>query len=152
MAEIGLVFTLGNLISIITPLPLGRLADRFNKKYVLASAFGLLAVFIYLLTLCSNLVQIIAVLALSSVPVIACAVTVPALMAEIVPSKILGTIYSIRRILSKISVFIGSLLGGILWDINIVLPFYTETFLLMLATITVCFIPRNTSKILSDKH
>jgi DHA1 family tetracycline resistance protein-like MFS transporter len=143
--HVGILFTIGALVSATMLVPMGRLSDRGNKRYMMVSGLLVAAAGLAGLALAKNFAGFIGATVVQSIGNAMFNPAAVSLLSDTVPRNWQNTAMGIYGGCEDMGIVIGSALGGFIW--SAVGPH--ATFLLVgttasvLAAITVLFFLRN---------
>ncbi len=140
-----LLYLLYNAVSSLLALPLGKLSDRLGRKKLLVLAYASYAGVYLLFALACRPWMLLAAFALYGVYAAAAGGAERALVTEIAPPHLKGTMLGLLATVSGIALLPASLLAGLLWDkVSPAAPFF---FGALLAAAAACAV----ACLLSDK-
>lgn len=114
--QVGLLFTIGALVSATLMIPLGRLSDRRNKKTMMITGLLITAAGTTGIALADSYGLFVAAMIIQSTGSAVFGPAAVAMLSESVPQNRQGTAMGIYGGFEDIGVVIGSGLGGIVWD------------------------------------
>jgi len=113
--SIGLFFTASNLVTLLTQVPAGRLADRYDPKRILLACTAVMPVFFVLWGFTDNWVLLMALYALGTS---LWSVTWPSnltTLSTMVPKELQGAGFGINATGLRLGFTVGPLIGGYLY-------------------------------------
>jgi MFS family permease len=120
-------------------IPIGHLVDRWPRHRVVQAAFWTAAVGMALIPACTSTVPLVLVGVVVTMGFMFALPAWLALVADCAPEGQRGRVIGTMATAQGAGAFMGPLLGGQLWDINIRYPFYAAAVMLSLAgTAAVC--------------
>ena len=114
---IPLVLVLENAVDTLTSWPVGVLADRFGKRWLLLAGFGVLMVANLILGLTSSLAAVMVGVALWGLHMGLTQGLLAAMVADAAPPDLRGTAFGLFNILTGVALLIGNALAGAAWTI-----------------------------------
>jgi DHA1 family multidrug resistance protein-like MFS transporter len=143
--HVGILFTIGALVSATMLVPMGRLSDRGNKRYMMVSGLLVAAAGLAGLALAKNFAGFIGATVVQSIGNAMFNPAAVSLLSDTVPRNWQNTAMGIYGGCEDMGIVIGSALGGFIW--SAVGPHATfllvGTTISVLAAITVLFFLRN---------
>jgi len=122
--EWGLISTIETITILAFRVPGGIITDRYNKRLLLLIGslwnLGYFIAFIF----SKSFLQLLTIVILRRIVITLTDPAWPALQIKLIPKEQRGRIFSILNVLVSISGFIGSMVGGYLFDINPSFPFW----------------------------
>lgn len=115
LVPLGLVAM--NLVYTAAALPFGVLADRHDRRRLLALAFALLVLADLVLALAPDPFAGFAGIALFGLHMAASQGLLAALVADAAPAELRGTAFGIWHLVTGLALLLASLLAGLLWDL-----------------------------------
>jgi len=115
LVPLGLVAM--NLVYTAAALPFGVLADRHDRRRLLALAFALLVLADLVLALALDPFAGFAGIALFGLHMAASQGLLAALVADAAPAELRGTAFGIWHLVTGLALLLASLLAGLLWDL-----------------------------------
>jgi len=116
IALVPLVMVAMNLAYAASAYPAGHLSDRMDRRFVLASGFGILIGSDLVLALATGVWQMMLGVLLWGVHMGFTQGLLAALVADTTPSRIRGTAFGVFNLIGGIGMLIASFLAGWLWD------------------------------------
>ena len=113
---VPLVMVAMNLAYAASAYPAGRLSDRIDRRFVLATGFGVLIGSDLVLALATGVSQVVLGVALWGLHMGLTQGLLAALVADTTSSPIRGTAFGVFNLISGIGMLIASFLAGWLWD------------------------------------
>jgi MFS family permease len=144
MTQVGVIFGLYSISSVLGSVGGGALTDRFGRKgmlifgLVMSAASSVLLGFVNRIELVYPIVMVVGVLAESGGP------AQQALVADLLPEEKRAEGYGIFRIVFNLAVAIGPLIGGLLASRSYLLLFLSDAFTSLLTALLVYFTLRET--------
>jgi MFS family permease len=143
-SSIGLFFTISNLISLITQIPSGYLADRFGRKRFM---MGVILPIPVLFMFWGQTDNWMVLLALFSIAFSLWSMTWPsalALISESFPPDMRGTAFSVMMTAERLAFSVGPIGAGYMYSsMNPIFPFYLTSASFMLSLIPAYLIKEN---------
>ena len=122
--EWGLISTIETITILASRVPGGIITDRYNKRLpLLIESLWNLGYFITFIFFKSFL-QLLTIAILRRIVITLIDPAWPTLQIKLIPKEQRGRIFSILNVLVSISGFIGSMVGGYLFDIDPSFPFW----------------------------
>ena len=113
---VPLVMVAMNVAYAVSAYPAGYLSDQMDRRFILASGFGVLIGSDLVLALATGVGQVIAGVVLWGFHMGLTQGLLAALVADTTPSAIRGTAFGVFNLMSGIGMLIASFLAGWLWD------------------------------------
>jgi MFS family permease len=113
---VPLVMVAMNLAYATSAYPAGHLSDRMDRRFVLASGFGILIGSDLVLALATGVWQVMAGVVLWGIHMGLTQGLLAALVADTTPSRLRGTAFGVFNLASGVAMLIASFLAGWLWD------------------------------------
>ncbi|MEG1536947.1 MAG: MFS transporter [Clostridiales bacterium] len=152
-ASIILLYLLFNLTASLLAIPLGLLSDRIGRKNLLVAAYAAYAAVYLLFGLAASPHMIIAAFALYGVYSAAIGGVERALVTEISPPHLKGTMLGLLSTLTSLALLPASLIAGVLWErISPAAPFLFGAALAALAAIALLLLLNNASSPQKDSE
>jgi len=140
---IPIVYALFNLVSALTAIPAGHLADRIGRRTMIAAGWGVYALTYLGFALVSTAWMIWPLYAFYGLFYALTEGSSKALVAELVPSATRGLAYGLYNAAVGVMALPASLIAGVLWArISPAAPFAFGAALATLALIGLAFVPR----------
>lgn len=116
VASVPLLLAAMNLVAASVSLPFGRLSDRIGRRGLIAAGFGVLVVshIVFMLAVAPQMVFVGAALWGLHLGITQGVLT--ALITDVVPSDLRGTAFGAFHLISGLTILVGSLIAGWLWD------------------------------------
>lgn len=134
-SDVGLLLLLLFIPAGVLGIPVGHLVDRWPRHRVVQAAFWTAAVGMALVPLCGSLVTLLSVGVVVTMGFLFALPAWLALVADLAPEGRSGRVIGTMATAQGAGAFVGPLLGGHLWDINIRYPWYAAAAMLSLAGI-----------------
>jgi DHA1 family multidrug resistance protein-like MFS transporter len=134
-SDVGLLLLLLFIPAGVLGIPVGHLVDRWPRHRVVQAAFWTAAVGMGLVPLCGSLVTLLSVGVVVTMGFLFALPAWLALVADLAPEGRSGRVIGTMATAQGAGAFVGPLLGGHLWDINIQYPWYAAAAMLSLAGI-----------------
>jgi DHA1 family multidrug resistance protein-like MFS transporter len=140
-SDVGLLLLVLFIPAGVLGIPVGHLVDRWPRHRVVQAAFWTAAVGMGLVPLCGSLVTLLSVGVVVTMGFLFALPAWLALVADLAPEGRSGRVIGTMATAQGAGAFVGPLLGGHLWDIDIRYPWLAAAALLALAGIAaVCCI------------
>ncbi len=114
--QVGILFTISSFSSVVFLIPMGRLADRRNKKNMMALGMLVSALSVTGISLSTNFLQLAVCQVIGSLGTSMYNPAAVALLSQNVSSRRQSTAMGIYGGSENIGLIIGSALGGVLWS------------------------------------
>ncbi len=140
---IPIVYAVFNLVSALTAIPAGQLADRIGRRKMIATGWGVYALTYLGFALVSTPSMIWPLYAFYGLFYALTEGSSKALVAELVPSATRGLAYGLYNAAVGVMALPASLIAGVLWArVSPAAPFALGAALATLALIGLAFVPR----------
>jgi MFS family permease len=116
LALAPLVLVIMNIVYSVSAYPLGALSDQIDRKLILAIGFGTLIVSDIVLAVASNLLAVMAGVALWGLHMGMTQGLLAALVADEAPINLRATSFGVFNFVSGIALLLASLIAGALWE------------------------------------
>ena len=116
VTQVGILFTIGALVNAALLIPMGRLSDRKNKRYMMIAGLLITGAGLAGLALARNFTGLMAATVIQSIGGAMFSPAAVALLSETVPSNWQNTAMGIYGGCEDIGVVAGSALGGFAWS------------------------------------
>lgn len=116
LALAPIVLVIMNIVYSLSAYPLGTLSDRIGRKLILAIGFATLIVSDVVLAVASNLLGIMAGVALWGLHMGMTQGLLAALVADEAPTNLRATSFGVFNFVSGIALLLASLIAGALWE------------------------------------
>jgi MFS family permease len=116
LALAPLVLVVMNIVYSLSAYPLGALSDRIDRKLILVLGFATLIVSDIVLAVASNLLGVMAGVALWGLHMGMTQGLLAALVADEAPIDLRATSFGVFNFVSGIALLLASLIAGVLWD------------------------------------
>jgi len=136
MIQWGFINTMVGGIGVVLMIPGGRLTDKYKKRIPIIIFIVVTSILIPAFIFCRTYYQVMAVIVISAIVGTLVTPAWRALQLDYTPPEMRGKVQSVLQILSSISSFFGSLVGGYLYGFSFALPFWIYAFFASLAAIT----------------
>ena len=110
------VFVLMNVVYSLSAYPVGLLADRCDRRLLLAGGFALLVLADLVLALCGGLAAVAAGVALWGLHMGMTQGLLATLVADAAPVSLRGTAFGLYNLVGGIALLAASVIAGALWD------------------------------------
>ncbi len=134
-SNVGLLLLVLFVPAAVLGIPVGHLVDRWPRHRVVQAAFLTAAVGMALVPACNSTVPLLAVGVVVTMGFLFALPAWLALVADLAPEGGSGRLIGTMASAQGAGAFMGPLLGGHLWDINIRYPWYAAALVLALAGI-----------------
>jgi MFS family permease len=116
LALAPLVLVIMNIVYSLSAYPLGALSDQIDRKLILAIGFATLIVSDIVLAVASNLLAVMAGVALWGLHMGMTQGLLAALVADEAPTNLRATSFGVFNFVSGIALLLASLIAGVLWE------------------------------------
>ncbi|MGN1136560.1 MAG: MFS transporter [Oscillospiraceae bacterium] len=146
-SNVILLYFLYNLTASILSVPFGKLSDKIGRKQVLISGYLLFSVVYFGFAFASNSAGFIIIFLLYGIFTAMTAGVERALIAEIAPSELKGTMLGLHSTIAGIALLPASVICGFLWEhFGSAVPFVFGASMSALAAILLMLFFRTTTK------
>lgn len=138
-ANVILLYFLFNITASLLSLPCGGLSDKVGRKKLLVAGYLMFALCYMGFALAERQVQLIAIFALYGTYTAMIAGVERALVAEIAPQQLKGTMLGLHSTITGIALLPASVIAGLLWSsFGVMVPFLYGAGLALLAASILC--------------
>jgi MFS family permease len=134
--EWGLIVSISLVVSTIAIFVIGWLVDKYGRKKVFIPSVAFLGVSSLIFALSNTFSSFLIAMVIQSTFVRARIVAFQVLIADSTPITVRGRVIATINILVSLGSSLGTLLSGILYDLNTILPFYGAAAMYFVAALT----------------
>jgi MFS family permease len=116
LALAPLVLVVMNVVYSLTAYPLGALSDQVDRRFMLAAGFAVLIVADIVLALATNVLVVMAGVALWGLHMGLTQGLLSALVADEAPASLRATAFGVFNFVSGVALLLASLIAGALWE------------------------------------
>lgn len=130
----GLINTINIGISLVLMMPSGSLTDRYGRKKLIVIFTGVTSALVTVFLFCRTFPQVLAVIMVSSIVGTLVTPAWNAIQLDYSPPEMRGKVFSLLQLLTAIASFFSFLIGGYLYSLNFMLPFFLYAIFSIIAT------------------
>ncbi|MDP4152738.1 MAG: MFS transporter [Bacillota bacterium] len=139
-----LLYFIYNFVSSILAIPLGRLSDKIGRRHLLVSGYFSFGLVYIGFAVCTQKIAILILFVIYGLYTAMTAGVERALVAEISPAELKGTVLGLYASISGIALLPASIIAGLLWDhLSPAAPFWFGGITALLSSILISIILKN---------
>lgn len=127
--EWGLVNLIERIVSLTLRLPGGKIVDTFSRRKLLIANLAVNVIFLIALTQSRTFIPILILFLVSGISTTLTGPATRKIQADLTPRERRGRAGAVFHLFGSFSTFLGSILGGYLYDLDPTYPFWVSAFL-----------------------